>query len=193
MADNSNWVKVKNVGPGPRMLLLPHDGRTLQKGEIAIMRMTENDIKGIQPYVDLKHLELSEASAEDIAAVQQTGSKDIGGTVQTGNPVKEAVNQGDIIPEEDAGDHDDNDENVVDQDADPDAPTHIEHRGFGRWYGFAGEQKITEAMTEDEANAYAEQHKLQAPVAVNPSDEEPAEEPVAAEDETVADESAAEQ
>jgi hypothetical protein len=180
------WVKITNKGPGPRMVLLPTDGKTIQKNASVVLQLTENDYKGLKPYVDIGHLVLSEPTDDEIDEVRGTTNQDIGGEpagdispadpLKSGNPVDAASEggEGDIIP---ASAEDDDDEGLGDDNED--GPTHVEHRGFGRYYGMRGDEKITAAMTENEANAYAEEHNLQAPVAPNPADEEPAAEPAA--------------
>lgn len=185
----TSWKKVSNKGPGPRMLLLPTDGKTIQKNSSVVVQMSEDDVKGIQPYIDLGHIVVEEATEEEIAAAVPSTNNDIGDTVQSGKVPEARTIAGDIVPNEpdlgkEDGEEDDQNEND-DPDRDNDAPTHVEHRGFGRFYGMAGDQKITAAMTEEEANAYAEEHKLTAPVVANPSDDEkPPEEATPPADET---------
>lgn len=62
MAEKKEWVKITNTGPGPRMVLLPTGGDTIQKGASKVLEMTETDYKGIQPYIDLGHLRVEAAS-----------------------------------------------------------------------------------------------------------------------------------
>ena len=167
-----HWVKVSNQGPGPRMLLLPEGGKTVQKNSSVVLQMTENDVKGIQPYIDLGHIKIEDATDDEIKAAQPTESRDIGGDIQpedplkSGNPVDAATagGEGDIVP---AGEAEDDETDLNDDEND--GPTHVEHRGFGRYYGMRGDEKITQAMTEAEANAYAEEHSLQAPVTPDPA------------------------
>lgn len=192
MADKKAWVKLTNKGPGPRMVLLPTEGKTIQKGASAILQMTENDYKGIQPYISLGHIVVSDPTHEEIAALSSFENNDIGDTVQSGS-VDAAKNiAGDIVPNEpDLPDDDDDDDESTGDGTDIDdvgAPTHVEHRGFGRFFGMSGDEKITSAMSEAEADAYAEEHGLKSPVKANPSAENqdlPAEEPAPSADETV--------
>lgn len=196
MADDENKevvtqvFRIHNIGPGPRQVLLPTEGKTIPKGGNVVLRLTENDVKGIQPYISLGHLRLEVAQEDELP---RAVSADIGGDIplKTGNPVDSASvgGEGDIVPTEpevfDQEGNPTDTETEIDQNAPEGQPTHVEHRGFGRWYGFAGDEKITEAMTEDEADAYAEEHGLQKPVAANPSeDDTPAEEPAPSTDET---------
>lgn len=171
MADEQKTAvfRVTNKAPGPRMVLTATGGHSLQKDESKVLRLSENDVKGIQPYIDLKHFVLEPASEDDLP---KATSVDIGGEqpeLKTGNPVDAATvgGEGDIVPEEPTGG--DDDDGLDDEQSD--GPTHVEHRGFGRFYGMRGDEKITQAMNEDEANAYAAEHNLQSPVTPDPSDE----------------------
>ena len=190
MADQKKyWAKVSNKGPGPRMLLLPTAGKTIQKNSSVVVELTDQDVKGIQPYIDLGHIVVEEATEEEIAAAVPSTNNDIGDTVQSGKVPEARTIAGDIVPNEPDLGNEDEDNGGEDLDNEDDVkdgvPTHVEHRGFGRWYGFAGDEKLTQAMTEDEANAYAEEHKLQKPVAADPSaDDLPPEEVTPPADET---------
>lgn len=183
MADQAETrrVKVTNSAPGPRTIFTANGGYTLQKGESKTIPLTENDYKGIKPYVDLRHLELSEPDDDDDDEVV---NNDIGGEDTSGNPVEGAKTLGvDIVPTNVDPEDDDDDftgPDSTDGEFGDDSresagviPTHIEHRGFGRWYGMAGEERITAAMTEAEAEAYAAEHTVVKKTAQDPSDETP--------------------
>ena len=196
-------VKVTNKGPGPRTIFTSEGGETIPKGGSLTLLLNENDYKGIKPYLDLGHLELGAPDPEPETIL----TSDIGGEpLPSGNPVDAATdhlgNQ-DIVPENtvDEDDGADDEAFVEGQSTDGEGgddpadqkPTHVEHRGFGRFYGMIGDEKVTKAMTQDEANAYAEENGLSAPVVQDPSkeDEPPAEE-TPPEDETTGTENAGE-
>lgn len=202
MADQERRrVKITNKGPGPRTIFTSEGGETIPKGGFRNLNLNENDYKGIKPYVDLGHLELGEPDPEP----ETVATGDIGGApLPSGNPVDAAQEQAgvDIVPASEGPEEDDEttpDETPIegrptDGEAGDDAvdelkPTHVEHRGFGRYYGLSGDEKVTKAMTEAEANAYAEEHGLMSPVVADPSKEdETIEEAPPPADETVGDE-----
>lgn len=186
-------IKVTNNAPGPRTILTSTGGETLQKGESKTLLLTENDYKALKPYIDLGHFQLSEPDPEEDV---ETINTDLGGEDTTGNPVEGAKTLGvDIVPvnqvEEPEGDEPNGDEPEGDEPDSTDGefgedsresqgqkPTHIEHRGFGRWYGMLGEDRVTPAMNETEADAYAEEHGIVKKAAKDPSNEDAAEDAV---------------
>jgi len=201
MAERAERIKVTNNAPGPRTIYTSNGGHTLAKNESKTVSLTENDYKAIRPYVDLGHFALSEPDPEPELTPEDFN--DLGG--DTSQPAPRSF--GDIMPINQVEEPDDNEGDDDDQTG-PDStdgelgddsaaaaaerPTHIEHRGFGRWYGMNGEERITGAMTEAEADAYAEEQGIIKKTASDPSEEAPAEdetveEAPASADETVSD------
>ena len=183
MAEQPRYERVKltNKAPGPRTIFTAQGGTTIQKGESKTILLTENDYKGLKPYTDIGHIEVGAPDPEE----DVVESTDLGGEDTTGNPVEGAKNLGvDIIPtnqtpepeddeEEEQTPPDSTDGEMGDdsQQSQGEKPTHVEHRGFGRWYGMQGEERVTPAMTEAEADAYAEQNGIAKKTAQDPSDE----------------------
>lgn len=89
------------------------------------------------------------------------------------NQVEEADDDDQSTAEDDLNGPDSTDGDLGDdsQAARAEKPTHIEHRGFGRWYGMNGEERVTGAMTEAEADAYAEEQGIIKKTASDPSEE----------------------
>lgn len=199
MADRVERIKVTNNAPGPRTIYTATGGHTLAKRESKTIPLTENDFKAIKPYVDLGHFALSEPDPETDLSPEDF--QDLGG----GEPAPRS--RGDIMPINQVEEADDDDQSTAEDDlngpdstdgdlgddsqaAQAEKPTHIEHRGFGRWYGMNGEERITGAMTEAEADAYAEEQGIIKKTASDPSEEtetvtEVVEEAPASADETV--------
>lgn len=182
MAEQPKYERIKltNKAPGPRTIFTANGGHTLQKGESKTIPLTENDYKGLKPYLDLGHLEAGPGDPEE----DTVESTDLGGEDTTGNPVEGAKNLGvDIVPTNQAPEPSDDEPEYTgpdstdgeggedSQESQGEKPTHVEHRGFGRWYGMQGEERVTPAMTEAEADAYAEENGIAKKTAQDPSDE----------------------
>lgn len=150
----SKLFKVTNAAPGPRQIFTAKGGHTIQKGGSKNIELTENDIKGIKPYLDLKHLILGEPDKEEAPAEVEKPllSTDID------NSTNSVVS--DITPTH-VGEGDDE---QLPPEIDDEKPVIVKHLGFGRWYGLSdadnNESKVTEAMTTAEAEAYAADHGI---------------------------------
>jgi hypothetical protein len=150
----SKLFKVTNAAPGPRQIFTARGGHTIPKGGSKNIELTELDIKGIKPYLDLNHLILGEPDeAEEPAPVEAPLlSTDID------NQTRTVV--GDIMPDH-VGEGDDD---QLPPEIDDEKPVIVKHLGFGRWFGLSRandpESKVTEAMTGPEAEAYAADHGI---------------------------------
>ncbi len=157
------FYAITNKAPGPRMVLSPDGGATIQKGETKVFDLTDNELKAAQPYFDNGELEKREATAEDLAnagvqpiiSLNPTLSSDAArmvGENLTGTVTPVDENKGGA-----AETLDDDDDRVA---------THVMHRGFGRWFGMKGVEPVTEAMNKAEAEAFAQEHKV--PIGAEP-------------------------
>lgn len=130
-------IKITNTSPGPRVIHTEKGGTTIPVNGSATVTLTQNDARILRPYVDLGHLTFSEPDPEEDGPV----SRDMPprGVPSTARPLGEGV--GDIV-----------------EPSTYDALTHVEHRGFGHWFGMAGTDSITESMNRQDAAAFAAEH-----------------------------------
>lgn len=142
---------ITNNARGPRMVLTPGGGKTVRPEETIVMTLTENELKAAKPYVDNGDLTIvetddDEAAAPASATFNATPSSDGASANPPGEKPKPV--EGDVVDNEN-----------LDGDNERDV-THVQHLGFGRWFGMKGDEKVTEAMTRAEAEAFAEEHKV---------------------------------
>lgn len=177
-------VSITNKAPGPRFVNANGSTTTLQKGETRNFDLTEADYNGMRVYFEIGHFVIDEAIDEEEPA----------GDIMPGfESLKEepVAPRGDVVPTNETNDGDDDETDETDEEqGGPDSTdgelgddarssqnpvTHVEHRGFGRWYGMdANGERITEAMTETEAEAYAAEHGIAKAAQQDPSSEDAA-------------------
>lgn len=186
---------ITNKARGGRMILTPEGGTTLFAGESRVLELTDNELKAAQPYFDNGDFEKrtpSEDEAREAGLLIYTGGVGPGSVNATpssdgaqtlkGNSDQETVpvlgtdphattkangqqvEGGEIILQGTAGD-----ERLPAED-DGVVATHVEHRGFGRWFGMKGSEPVTEAMTRSEAEGFANEHRIPMGKEPDPSD-----------------------
>lgn len=157
---------ITNNARGPRMILTPGGGKTVRPGETETVTLTDNEMKAVQPYIsngDLSIREVPEGEEEESAGTQVS---------MNATPSSDGAkldNASDTVPAAAGASTEGDSSDVVDDENGPDV-THVEHKGFGRWYGMKGDERVTEAMTRAEAEAFAEEHKV--PMGNEPDPEE---------------------
>lgn len=177
--------EVTNSAAGPRSISTSTGGITVPRGESRVIELSDNDVKGLKAYTDngdlsIKQTSDAESPIRTIPGVPAPTPASEGAEIVTANGESkppEDVTPADAVPFRDPNDPQSN-------------PTAVKHLGFGRWYGLNGEEKVTEAMTKAEAEAYAGEHGLTVGEDADPSkeggdaDEKPPEEPATPPDNT---------
>jgi hypothetical protein len=147
---------ITNKAKGDRMVLTATGGATVIKGQTSVFDLEENELKAAQPYFDNGDLEYRKATEDDLTAagmapvvsLNATPSSDAARAVgENTMPTNTPVDENKFGAEETV---DDRDKDV----------THVQHRGFGRWFGMKGDEPVTEAMNRAEAEAFAQEHKV---------------------------------
>jgi len=149
---------VTNNARGPRMIVTPAGGRTIPVGGSIVADLDDNTLKANQPRVDLGELTFTEggedgAEVAPLVSLNATPSSDGAETPLVTNAIGGTDDASDISP--------DDPDNIQTSPL-----THVEHKGFGRYYGMSGDEKITEAMTRQEAEAFAAENNV--PVGAEP-------------------------
>ena len=174
--DTKRYV-VTNKAKGGRMILTPTGGTTIFAGESRTFELTEKDLEAARPYIDNGDLQVREATKDDAAPE--------GAPLTSLNPTASSDGAKGVSTDGGEAPVDPADVPVDENDADV---THVEHRGFGRWFGMKGDEAVTEAMTKAEAEAFAAEHKVPLGKEPDPAAEDevetPAEEPASPPDET---------
>ena len=158
--------EVTNSAAGPRSITTATGGITVPRGESRVIELSDNDVKGLKAYTDngdlsIKQTSDAESPIRTIPGVPAPTPASEGAEVVTANGESkppEDVTPADAVPFRDPNDPQSN-------------PTAVKHLGFGRWYGLNGEEKVTEAMTRAEAEAYAAEHSLVVGEEADPSKE----------------------
>jgi hypothetical protein len=152
---------IENKAPGARMILTGTGTNvTFEKGAKLGFELTDEELEAGRPYFDSGELTYRPAGPDDealfpppTAPVQRnaTPSSD-GATVVLRDGTEELIGTAQLASgvELDNPDLEDEGKDV----------THVKHLGFGRWFGMKGDEKVTEAMTRAEAEAFAQEHNV---------------------------------